>query len=70
MLLNDPATYMRLRGHAPNLTIECAVCPKRFEAKDGVAFPARDSVGNPIMALFCSNICYLAAMPTQILGRA
>jgi hypothetical protein len=65
--LNDPAVYMRLRGYPETVVIECAVCPK---PKDGVAFPAKNKDGLPIMAAFCCFACYLAAMPAQILWRA
>ncbi len=33
-ILNDPAVYMRLRGHPPTTILECAICPTRFVAKD------------------------------------
>jgi hypothetical protein len=65
MHLNDPATYMRMRGYPPNILIECAVCPTRFEAKNGIAFPARNKDGQTVMAAFCGPECYLRAMPAQ-----
>jgi hypothetical protein len=68
--LNDPAVYMRLRGYPETVVIECAVCPKQFAANEGVAFPAKNKDGQPIIAAFCCFACYLAAMPVQILWRA
>jgi hypothetical protein len=68
--LHDPAVYTRLRGYSPTVVIECAVCPKQFAAKDGVAFPATNAEGQPIMAAFCCYGCYLGAMPVQKLWRA
>jgi hypothetical protein len=70
MHLNDPATYMALRGHPPTVVLECAVCPTKFEAHKGFAFRARSRDGNPIMAAFCCAACYLGAMPVEQLWRA
>ena len=47
--LNDPAVYMRLRGHPPTTVLECAICPPRFQARDGVAFPIKTREGNIVM---------------------
>jgi hypothetical protein len=69
-ILNDPATYMKLRGYSPNVMLECAVCPERFPAHDGIAFPARSKDGTVIMAAFCCAACYLEAIPTAALWRA
>jgi hypothetical protein len=70
MHLNDPATYMKMRGYKSDILIECAVCPTKFEAHQGVAFPARSRDGTAIMAAFCCYACYLGAMPTEQLWRA
>lgn len=70
MLINDPAQYMKLRGYAPNVIIECACCPKQFPACEGIAFPARTKNGDAVMAAFCSAACYLEAMPVDQLWRA
>lgn len=69
-ILNDPAVYMRQRGYPETVVIECAICPTRFQAKDGIAFPAKNKDGQAVMAAFCSAACYLHAMPVQILWRA
>jgi hypothetical protein len=68
--LNDPATYMRQRGFPPTVILECAICPTRFQAKDGMAFPTKTKEGNIVMGAFCSAKCYLAAMPTIACYRA
>ena len=70
MHLNDPATYMALRGQPPTVLLECAVCPKQFQAKDGVAFPTRSKDGQAVMAAFCCLACYLNAMRAESLWRA
>jgi hypothetical protein len=67
MHLNDPKVYMRLRGNPRTIVLECAVCPTRFQAKDGVAFPAIRKDGKAIMAVFGCHRCYLEAMPTECL---
>jgi len=69
-ILNDPAVYMRLRSHPPTTILECAICPTRFEAKDGVAFPIKNREGNIVMGAFCSFRCYVAAMPVPACYRA
>jgi hypothetical protein len=68
--LHDPAVYMRLRGYPETVIIECAVCPRQFAVKDGVAFPAVSKTGEPIVAAFCCFACYLGAMPPEKLWRA
>ena len=70
MHLNDPSVYMQMRGYPPTIVLECAGCPTRFQAKDGVAFPAIRNDGTTIMAAFCCHRCYLEAMPTEKLWRA
>ena len=52
--LNDPATYMRQRGFPPTVILECAICPTRFQAKDGMAFPTKTKEGNIVMGACCS----------------
>jgi hypothetical protein len=69
MFLNDPGIYMRMRGYPPTIILECAVCPARFQAKDGLAFPAT-AKGQTVMAAFCCAACYLTAMPIEKLWRA
>ena len=69
MLLNNPASYMRLRGYDGTTVIECAYCPTKFAAKDGVAYPAQNE-GEPVTGYFCSDRCYLSAIPTNIMWRA
>ena len=70
MLLNNPASYMRLRGYDGTTVIECAYCPTKFAAKDGVAYPAVDRNREPIIAAFCCNECYLTAFPVECMWRA
>jgi hypothetical protein len=70
MHLNDPSVYVGMRGHPPTVVLECAVCPTRFQAKDGVAFPAIRKDGRMIMAAFCCHRCYLEAIPPETLWRA
>jgi hypothetical protein len=69
MRMHDPRQYLAARGFHENCVIECSVCPKTFLAKDGVAFPAQNN-GEPIMGYFCSEVCYLAAIPVEICFRA
>ena len=45
MRLNDPSVYLRMRGNTGTAVLECAACPTRFQAKDGVAFPAVRKTG-------------------------
>lgn len=57
MHLNDPSVYMQMRGYPRTVVLECAACPARFRAKDGVAFPAIKNDGTTIMAAFCCHRC-------------
>lgn len=70
MNLNDPSVYMRMLGYPPTVVLECAACSTRFQAKDGVAFPAMNRKGGAVMAAFCCHRCYLQAMPSEKLWRA
>jgi hypothetical protein len=65
----DPKPYLAFRGLEPKSVIECAVCPTKFVAEEGVAFPAKCH-DEPIVAYFCSAICFLTALPIQSSGRA
>jgi hypothetical protein len=65
----DPKPYLAVRGFNSKTVIECAICPTKFVAEDGVAFPARNGE-EPIIALFCTAICYLSALPREAMGRA
>jgi hypothetical protein len=66
----DPAVYMKLKGHPANVVVECAACPKRFPACEGIAFSAQVKSGDIIMAAFCCQICYLNAYPREQMWRA
>lgn len=65
----DPKPYLAVRGFNPKTVIECCICPTKFVAEDGVAFPARNGE-EPIIAYFCGCLCYLAAMPREAMARA
>lgn len=65
----DPKPYLAVRGFNPKTVIECAICPTKFVAEEGVAFPAR-SGEEPIVGYFCGTECYLRAMPIPSCGRA
>ncbi|MGH6672401.1 MAG: hypothetical protein ACRECV_10570 [Xanthobacteraceae bacterium] len=68
--INNPGTYLRLRGYPPTVIVECTICPKQFPANEGMAFPTRTQEGKIVMAAYCSCLCYLAAMPTTACWRA
>jgi hypothetical protein len=61
---------VRFRGYPPTVIVECAVCPTRFQAKDGIAFPIWKKDGDLAMGAFCSPRCYLTAMPVAACYRA
>jgi hypothetical protein len=70
MRLHDPSVYLRMRGNTGTAVLECAACPTRFQAKDGVAFPAVEKNGRVVMVAFCCARCYLDAMPIEVMWRA
>ena len=75
MRMTEPTQYLpfvnqrRQSTLTVNDRVECAVCPNTFRIKDGAAFAATCN-GEPIVGLFCSEVCYLAAIPLQSCGRA
>ena len=70
MRQHAPLQYLEVRKWNPRQTIECAACPTHFIAEQGVAFAAIDRNGNPIMAYFCCEACYLNAYPREQMWRA
>jgi hypothetical protein len=69
MHLNDPRQYLAVRGLNPKTVIECCICPKKFPADEGVAYPVRNGE-EPVMGFFCEDLCYLAALPREACWRA
>jgi hypothetical protein len=71
MRQTDALQYLPRRRLNPLLEVECASehCTKKFTLSVGVAFPACfDNVVT--MAFFCSEACYLAAIPPDACPRA
>jgi hypothetical protein len=69
MRWHDPMQYIKLHHWNPDAVIECAICPTKFVARNGFAFPA-SAHGEPIIGYFCTEMCYLAAMPRETCGHA
>jgi hypothetical protein len=71
MRQTDALQYLPQRGLSPHLEIECMSphCTKKFTLSVAVAFPAcfDDTV---TMAFFCSEACYLAAIPPDACPQA
>jgi hypothetical protein len=69
-MLHDLVAYVRMRGYSPTVVLECRGCPTKFQAKDGVAFPAVSPAGEPTLSAFCCTQCYLNTMPIERMWRA
>jgi hypothetical protein len=64
--------YLLHRGLDPLAVVECqsADCDRDVELAQAVAFPATFGNGGLQMAFFCSEECYLAAVPACACPRA
>ena len=69
MRVHDPRQYLAVRGVNPHMVIQCPVCPAQFIAEDGVAFPAQSN-GEPFIAYFCCEACYVRALPREAMWNA
>jgi hypothetical protein len=49
--------------------VECCSCPAVFPFRQGVVFQAQCD-GEVIVGLFCSAVCYLAAIPKEACSHA
>jgi hypothetical protein len=67
----EAVQYLPQRGLNPLMEVACAAthCTNHFTLAKGAAFPARN--GEEIfMAFFCSELCYLEAIPPTRCARA
>jgi len=73
--MNDPVAYLpfinakREKPLTPETLCECVSCPTVFPIKEGFAVQALCK-GERVMALFCTDLCYLRHMPIECCGHA
>jgi hypothetical protein len=72
MRIHEALLYLPHRGLDPLAVIECQApnCDRDVQLAQAVAFPARVADEGLKMAFFCSEECYLGAVPACACPRA
>jgi hypothetical protein len=72
MRIHEASLYLRQRGLDPLTVVECQSvhCDRDVQLDQAVAFPGTFGDGGLQMAFFCSEECYLAAVPACACPRA
>lgn len=69
MRMHEALLYLPHIEVDPALRVKCPTCRKPFTLANGIAAPAVNK-GEPMMAFFCQELCWLEAIPPICCGSA